>query len=52
MLAIIQSRTFCLLICCLKNKNYNIQNYHFACSSVTVQNLVSDIKGGTETEDV
>jgi hypothetical protein len=26
---------------------YNIQNYNFACGSVWVWNLVSDIKGGT-----
>jgi hypothetical protein len=25
----------------------NIQNYNFACGSVWVWNLVSDIKGGT-----
>jgi hypothetical protein len=43
----------CLLIFCKKKiKNQNIQNYNFACVSVWVQNLVSDIKGGTETEGV
>jgi hypothetical protein len=30
-----------------KHKNYNIQNYNFACGSAWVRNLVSDIKGGT-----
>jgi hypothetical protein len=30
-----------------KNKNYN-----FACGSVWVRNLVFNIKGGTQTEDV
>jgi hypothetical protein len=29
-----------------------MQNYNFACSSVLVWNLVSDIEGGTYTEDV
>jgi hypothetical protein len=28
---------------------YCIQNYNFACGSVWVWNLVSDIKGGTQT---
>jgi hypothetical protein len=35
-----------------KRKNYNIEEYSFACGSVWVKNLVSDIKGGTQTEDV
>jgi hypothetical protein len=30
----------------------NIQNYNFACGSVLVRNLVSNIKGGTQTEGV
>jgi hypothetical protein len=30
-----------------KHKNLNIQGYNFACGSVGVWNLVSDIKGGT-----
>jgi hypothetical protein len=33
-------------------KNLNIQDYNFACGSVWVLNLVSDIKGGTWTEGV
>jgi hypothetical protein len=43
MLATIQSRTFCLL---------EYKNYHFARGSVWVWNLVSNIKGGTQTEGV
>jgi hypothetical protein len=35
-----------------KFKNENIQDYNFVCGSVWVRNLVSDIKGGTQTEDV
>jgi hypothetical protein len=31
-----------------KRKNQNIQDHNFACNSVRVLNLVSDIKGGTE----
>jgi hypothetical protein len=34
-----------------KRENQNIQDYDFACGSVWVWNLVSDIKGGTP-EDV
>jgi predicted double-glycine peptidase len=30
----------------------NIQNYNFACGSVWVWNLVSNIKGEPETEGV
>jgi hypothetical protein len=30
-----------------KRKNYKIEDYNFACGSVWVCNLVSDIKGGT-----
>jgi hypothetical protein len=30
MLATIQSRTFCVHVCCLKEKNQNIQNYNCA----------------------
>jgi hypothetical protein len=48
----IQSRTFCLLFCCLKSLNRNLQNYDDAYGSVWVWNLVSDIKGGTQTEGV
>jgi hypothetical protein len=33
-LATIQSRTFCLLVYCLKHKEQNAQNYNFACGSV------------------
>jgi hypothetical protein len=33
-----------------KHKSCNIQDYNFACVSVWVLNLVSDIKGGTLTE--
>jgi hypothetical protein len=29
-----------------------MQNYNFACGSIWVCNLVSDIKGGTQTEGV
>jgi hypothetical protein len=29
-----------------------MQDYNFACCSVWVSNLVSDIKGGTQTEGV
>jgi hypothetical protein len=28
----------------LKHRNYNIQNYNFACGSVWVRNLVSELK--------
>jgi hypothetical protein len=52
MLATIQSRTFCLLICCLKTKNYHRQKYNFGRGSVWVWNLFSNIKGGTQTEGV
>jgi hypothetical protein len=30
-----------------KHKKNNIQNYHIACGSVWVSNVVSNIKGGT-----
>jgi hypothetical protein len=30
----------------------DIQNYSFACGAVWVWNLVSEIKGGTQTEGV
>jgi hypothetical protein len=30
----------------------NLQKYNFACGSVWVRNFISDIKGGTKTEDV
>jgi hypothetical protein len=38
----------------LLSKNINIRIYKtsFSCGSVCVQNLVSDIKGGTQTEGV
>jgi hypothetical protein len=52
MLATFQPRTFCLLICCLKYKNKNIQDYNFACGSLWVWNLDSNIKGGAQTESV
>jgi hypothetical protein len=29
-----------------------MQNYNFACGSVWVRNLVSNIKGGTQTKGV
>jgi hypothetical protein len=29
-------KTSCLVICCLKRKNYNIQNYNFACCCETL----------------
>jgi hypothetical protein len=32
--------------------NYNIQDYNFACGCLWFSNLVSDIKGGTQTEGV
>jgi hypothetical protein len=31
---------------------HSVQNYNFARGSVWVRNLVSDIKGGTQTEGV
>jgi hypothetical protein len=36
MLATVQSRTLCLAVCCLNRKNYNTENYNFACVSVRV----------------
>jgi hypothetical protein len=50
MLVTIESRTFCLLVCCLKTQKLEYTNYNFARGSVWVSNLVSDIKGGTWTE--
>jgi hypothetical protein len=35
-----------------KSIKIRIQNYKFSCGSVRVRNLVSDIKGGTQTEGV
>jgi hypothetical protein len=52
MLVTIQSRTFCLLVCCLKTYKLGIQNYNFACDFLWVRNLVFNIKGGTQTEVV
>jgi hypothetical protein len=52
MLAMIQSRTFCLLVYYLKTRKYEHKNYNFVCGFVWVWNLVSDIKGGTQTEGV
>jgi hypothetical protein len=31
-----QSRTFCPLVCCLKHRNQNIENYNFICGSAWV----------------
>jgi hypothetical protein len=45
----IQSRT---LLSSRLRKIYNTQNYNFACGSVWVWNLVSDMKGGAQTEGV
>jgi hypothetical protein len=52
MLATIQSRNFCLIVFCLIHKDQNIQNYsyNFARGSVWVWNLISDIRGGTQTD--
>jgi hypothetical protein len=44
MLAIIQYRAFCILVCRLKRNYQNQQTYKFACGSVWLWNLVSDIK--------
>jgi hypothetical protein len=33
-------------------KNYNMQNNNFACGSVWLRNLISEIKGETYTEGV
>jgi hypothetical protein len=49
MLATIRPRTFSVLY---KHENGNIQDYNFAYCSVWVQNLVSNIKGGTLTKGV
>jgi hypothetical protein len=54
MLATIQFTTFFVFSSAIKNrKKFNyIKNYNFAIGSVWVWNLVSDIVGGTWTEDV
>jgi hypothetical protein len=44
-----------LLICCIKARNWNIQNFNFACGSIWLWNIVSDIEnwwteGVTEQE--
>jgi hypothetical protein len=31
----------------VSDESWNIQKYNFACGSVWVRNLVSDVKGGT-----
>jgi hypothetical protein len=50
MLAMIQSRTFCLLVYCLKTQESERKNYNFVCDFEWAWNIVSDIKGGTQTE--
>jgi hypothetical protein len=50
MLSTIQSRTFVFSYAVWKYRHWNIQNDNFACGSVWVWNLVSDIKVGTYTE--
>ena len=52
MRAIIQCRIFCLLGCYPKFKDYDIENYNFACCFVWVCNLVADNEGGKEVEGV
>jgi hypothetical protein len=42
--------TFVISSALQKYKNYNIKNYNFVRGSVWVRYIVSDIKGGTQTE--
>jgi hypothetical protein len=52
MLASIESRTFVFSSAVRKRDNQNIHDRNFACGSIWVWNLVSDIKGATQTEGV
>jgi hypothetical protein len=47
MLATMKSRNFVFSSVVYKRKNWNVQNYNFACGFASVWNLVSDIKGET-----
>jgi hypothetical protein len=49
-LLLFRSELFVFLSAVQKCKNYVKQDYNFAFSSVWVQNLVFDVKGGTQTE--
>jgi hypothetical protein len=53
MLATIQSRAFCLLVCCQKNLKMRIyKTIILPVVMYSVRNLVSDTKGGTQSEGV
>jgi hypothetical protein len=52
MLATIQSRTSFFSSAVENPKHQNIRDYHVACGSTLLEILISDIKGGSQTESI